>query len=348
MLIVPLFQASVAIAQPMDGADSLRLALPVTVEDQWAASLAPIPQATPYLVELAVPVAPSGTGDIDETESLYVDPANEATPPAPERAVQVRAVKSRHAPGDPLEGFNRASFAVSMAIDKAVLRPAAMGYRHVLPKPARDGLRNVLSNLGEPLVFLNDLLQLRPGRAIRTFGRFAINSTLGFAGLFDSAKRDPFHLPHHPNSLGDTLGYYGVGPGPYLYLPLLGPATLRDAVAGGAEGAVLPTLVSDPFSRDEYQITTIVISGLDQRAEADADLKAILVDAVDPYATLRSVYLQDRAGQIVALKGRSNADPSGPELDDPLEDPATKAPGAPELHDPLNDPAAAPQPIQPQ
>ena len=271
-------------------------------------------------------------------------------PPAAQVGTPAAVViaKKHHAPGDPLEGFNRANYKFSTGIDKAVLRPVALAYRHIVPRPARDGLRNFLSNIGEPFVFANDVLQLKIGRAIKTVGRFVINSTLGLAGLFDNAKRKPFHLPHHNNSLGDTLGFYGVGPGPYLYLPILGPTTLRDAVAGQLQGMALGVIVNTPLRRRDYQISTTIIGGLDQRAEADDDLRVITEDSVDPYAALRSVVLQDRAGEIAGLKSGNLDDPTkdplsipaDPILDDPLQDPAT--PAAPP--EPPTSPAPAPTP----
>lgn len=271
-------------------------------------------------------------------------------PPAAQVGTPAAVViaKKHHAPGDPLEGFNRANYKFSTGIDKAVLRPVALAYRHIVPRPARDGLRNFLSNIGEPFVFANDVLQLKIGRAIKTVGRFVINSTLGLAGLFDTAKRKPFHLPHHNNSLGDTLGFYGVGPGPYLYLPILGPTTLRDAVAGQLQGMALGVIVNTPLRRRDYQISTSIIGGLDQRAEADDDLRVITEDSVDPYAALRSVVLQDRAGEIAGLKSGNLDDPTkdplsipaDPILDDPLQDPAT--PAAPP--EPPTSPAPAPTP----
>ncbi len=277
-------------------------------------------------------------------------PAEQTPPPAPAAPIDVVA-KHHHAPGDPLEDFNRASYKFSMDVDKAVLRPVALGYRHVVPRPARDGVRNLLSNIGEPLVFVNDVLQLKIGRAVKTLGRFVINSTIGLAGLFDNAKRKPFNLPHHNNSLGDTLGFYGVGPGPYLYLPILGPTTLRDAVAGQLQGMLLPQISRTPFRLREYTISTAIVGGLDQRAEADDDLRVIIADSVDPYATLRSVVLQDRAGEIAGLKsgdldGSTEVPqtlPADPSLDDTqLTDPATAAPPATQP-----DPAPAPQPKTP-
>ena len=231
---------------------------------------------------------------------------------------------------DPLEGFNRISFDFSQFVDKILIRPAAMVYRHAVPKPARDGVHNALSNIDEPLVFLNDLLQLRPDRAIRTLGRFVLNSTLGIGGLFDVAKRKPFHLRHHDNSFGDTLGYYGVKAGPYVYVPILGPNTLRDLV-GSSEGLLPPMVVGKPFDRKDYQIATQALDGLDQRERNDDDLKAMLRDAIDPYATFRANFLQNRAGEIAALKARGAVPGAAPAANDLLADP---------LADPMADPAA--------
>ena len=280
------------------------------------------------------------------------DDMEEGAPPAPADAPVMTATVATpaHAKGDPLEHFNRKMFNAHQKFDHAVLRPAAMGYKHAVPKPVRSGIRNFLSNLTEPIVFINDLLQLKPGRAVKTFGRFVFNSTLGLGGVLDIAKLPGLKLPHHNNSFGDTLGYYGVGPGPYLFLPFVGPTDLRDFLAGQPETFVLPFTVGHPFDEAEYQIPKAVISGLDQRAEADQDLKALFSTAVDPYATLRSVYLQDRAGEIRALKGKSAikaASPLDTDLSDPLSNPLAD-PGAappksespaPELDDPLADPA---------
>lgn len=290
-----------------------------------------------------------------------------ATPPAKDVSVAPAVpAHARHAPGDPLEKFNRSMFRIHQKLDRAVLRPAAMGYAHAVPKPVRSGIRHFFSNLGEPVIFANFMLQLKPKSAVRTVVRFLINSTVGVGGLIDVARTKAVELPHQPNSFGDTLGYYGVKPGPYLFLPLVGPSDFRDFVGEQADGLALPMAVGKPFDRLEYQVPKAVVTGLDQRAEADADLHALLDDALDPYATLRSVYLQDRAGEIAALKGKAAdvsmpgdlEDPAAatarpltstaPELQDPLADPAEQAPSPPpktssppELQDPLADPAAA-------
>lgn len=240
-------------------------------------------------------------------------------------------------PGDPYEKFNRKMFRTHQRFDRGFLRPASKGYAKVVPKFMRSMLRNFFSNLGEPVVFLNYVLQLKPGKAAETVGRFAINSTLGFGGTVDIAKEPGVALPHRANGLGNTLGFYGVKSGPYLFLPFVGPTTLRDFLGGQADGLVLPLAVGNPFDRWEYQVPRAVLTGLDQRAEADADLNALFDGAVDPYATLRSVYLQDRAGEIAALKGRRGADTATPDLRDPAN---AEAPASSELSDPLADPAA--------
>lgn len=232
-------------------------------------------------------------------------------------------------------------FAIQQGLDHAIIRPAAMGYKHAVPRPVRSGLRNFFANLGEPVVFLNFVLQAKPLSAARTAVRFIINSTIGVGGLVDVARRKAFELPHKPNGFGDTLGFYGVKPGPYLFLPLIGPSDLRDLLGGQVDALVLPVAVGKPFDRLEYAIPKAVITGLDERAEVDGELHALLADALDPYATLRSVYLQDRAGEIAGLKGKV-ADASMPAEDDGRSDAAPPAAPAPELQDPLTDPAASP------
>jgi phospholipid-binding lipoprotein MlaA len=272
-----------------------------------------------------------------------VDPAS-----APDTATTTTAIVNAsavgHAPGDPLEGLNRHLFAGYLFADRTFIRPVAMAYRHVVPKPVRSGLRNFFRNLGEPLVFVNDLLQLKPGRAFKTFERFIINSSLGVGGLIDVAKSPNLGLPHHDNGFGNTLAYYGVGPGPYLFLPIIGPTTFRDLIAGQGDDFVLPLAIGNPFDRLEYQIPRGVLSGVDDRAESDADFKALLDSAVDPYATLRSVYLQNRAAEIQALHSRSAKGATADPLDDPLGDPAARQ--ASPLDDPLSDPAGS-QPATP-
>lgn len=257
----------------------------------------------------------------------------------------------QHAPGDPFERFNRKMFARQQTFDRVVFRPVAFGYKHAVPSPVRTALRHFFSNLGEPIVFLNYMLQLKPGKAIETVARFTINSTLGLAGTIDLAEGKAIRLPHRPNGMADTLGFYGVKPGPYIFLPFVGPTTLRDLFGNGADGAILAPTVGEPFDRLYYQLPHAVIPGLDQRVEADGDLQALMAGAVDPYATLRSVYLQDRAGEIRHLHGGKRGTIAPNDQGDPLTDPATAVPSdarTPELENPMADPATVtPTPVAP-
>ena len=262
-------------------------------------------------------------------------------------AEPVVTVKPERPKGDPLETFNRQMFARQQSFDKALFRPAAMGYKQVVPRPVRGGLRRFFSNLSEPIVFLNYVLQLKPGKAVETLVRFSVNSTLGFGGLVDIARLPGIGLPRRDNGFGNTLGFYGVGSGPYLFLPFVGPTSVRDLIGGQGDGLVLPLAVGKPFDRLEYQIPRGVVTGLDLRAESDAELRALFDGAVDPYATLRSAYQQSRQGEIDALRGGART-ASPRELKDDLADPAGSdasvgEPASKELADPLVDPATVPK-----
>ena len=309
--------------------------------------VAPAPVAGPApIVAPPPPVSdspPASASAAPEFADPLSDPAAAGSATAVEAPFRATAVDPNR--GDPLEGFNRAMFGLHQALDKSIYRPLAMGYQHVVPKPVRSGLRNFFGNLTEPVVFLNYLLQFKFGKAAETLARFTINSTLGVGGLFDIAKTKDFNLPHRNNSFGDTLAYYGVGPGPYLFLPLMGPTTLRDVLGGPLDGAVLPLAIGKPFSDWRYQLSNGAITGLDLRAESDPELRALFGGAVDPYATLRSVWLQNRAAEVAGLRHHQLEPQSPSELDDPLRDPGAPAASpsesrAPEFQDPLADPAA--------
>lgn len=294
--------------------------------DAAAAETAPAPD------EAATEVA----GDVT-TDAAAVDPLED------ELALQLKPAD------DPLEGFNRVSFAVSMAIDKVLLRPLALTYTKITPKPARDGLRNVLAHWGAPIILANDLLQLKPKRALRTLARFLVNTLLGIGGLFDVAKEKKFNLPHHGNRFSNTLAMYGVKAGPYIYLPILGPTTLRDQtdrLQNFIPGFDNPVFRSGRGSALQYLL------GLEDRSTTDQELKALLDDSVDPYATFRETWLQDRQGEVDRLKAPDGKEPGSVEanpLDDPLNDPASDpaADPAPSVEAPSVAPEAeaAPQPI---
>jgi phospholipid-binding lipoprotein MlaA len=187
-------------------------------------------------------------------------------------------------------------FGINQVLDRLIIRPAAIGYKRIMPRPIRKGLANAISNLGEPAVAVNDILQGHGTKAFKTLTRFVGDSTFGLAGLIDVAT--PAGLAHHANDFGLTLARWGVGPGPYLVAPVLGPTTLRDA-AGGVAGLALDPLVYARYPGAEaVGVTSVIAGGLQTRGDADRDLKALYASATDPYASIRSYYLQNREAQI--------------------------------------------------
>ena len=225
-------------------------------------------------------------------------------PPLDDDNVIVVTAPDRDSPIDPLADLNAEVFEIGQDFDRVLMKPVADVYQDVLPKPARSGLRNFLNNLGEPIVFLNYLLQLKPGKAFETLGRFAINSTIGIGGLIDVAKDEPFYLPHRRNGFANTLGFYGIDSGSYLYLPIVGATTVRDLVGDGLDLLLLPTAVGSPFNRVEYTAPAGVLRALDRRIELDDQITEIQEESNDPYVAQRDFYLNARQMEIDVLKGR--------------------------------------------
>lgn len=217
--------------------------------------------------------------------------------------------KSGPPPGDPLEQVNEVSFAAVQALDNAFIAPVAHAYETTVPSPARSGVRNFLANLHEPETSLNFLLQHRIGKALESLGRFAINSTIGVAGLFDMAKRHPFNLKPRYNGFANTLGFYGVKPGPFFYLPLIGATTVRDFIGYSVDKLILPTSVGKPFNQAAYNIPTGALSALDHRNVDDANIQKIRNGERNPYAAMREAYLSRRQAEIDALHSQPTAVP---------------------------------------
>jgi phospholipid-binding lipoprotein MlaA len=216
----------------------------------------------------------------------------------------VVTARRRHVAGDPFQSVNAESFAMTQKIDAAFVGPVAMAYKDAVPSVAREGIRNFLYNLREPVVFLNYMLQLHPGKAGETVLRFVVNSTAGVAGVIDIAKRRPFRLPRRPNGFADTLGYYGVKNGPFFFFPLIGPTTLRDFAGGMADRFVLPLSIGRPFNRLSYSLPAGILGAVDHRAEFDERLHALHDGAADPYGNTRRFYLERRQAEIDALHSR--------------------------------------------
>ncbi|GGJ37690.1 ABC transporter [Sphingopyxis bauzanensis] len=262
--------------------------------------------AQPYAGDVLPPKVVPTIGTAPSPAPVTPEPSSGEQPtPAPGSPNEIVVTARGDAPpGDPLQAVNIESYRAVQAIDQALVGPIAMGYQSIVPEPVRDGVGNALRNLTEPVNFLNYLLQFKIGKAAETLGRFAINSTFGVGGLFDVAKKKPFNLPYRRNGFANTLGFYGVEPGPFFYLPLFGATTLRDMAGNGLDMLVLPTAIGKPFNRTAYAAPTTVIRALNDRIERDAEIERLQQISLDPYVETRTLYLEMRQREIDALKGR--------------------------------------------
>lgn len=190
-------------------------------------------------------------------------------------------------PQDPLEKANRAVFTFNAAADTYVIRPIADGYTRVVPDFARTGIRNFLSNLFYPTVIINDVLQWKWTQAGLDTARFLTNTTAGLGGLLDVATEAG--LPAHDEDFGQTLGYWGLGQGWFIMIPLLGPSSNRDFVGLGVNAYTNPTVLMDAGPR--LAVTGMVT--VDTRA-ALLGTDRLVNQQFDPYTFLRSAYLDRR------------------------------------------------------
>ena len=175
---------------------------------------------------------------------------------------------------DSLEPFNRRMYAFNTQLDRKVVYPASRVYGAIVPKPIRKGISNFFGNFKEIPTFVNSLLQLRPKKAINALGRFTVNSTVGLLGITDPATK--MGMKKDYETMGDTLGYYGIGSGSYVVLPILGPSTVRDSVGmladtameSAVRGKVEEELFFDTgvFDKTVYGYTRPVVTGLNARS----------------------------------------------------------------------------------
>lgn len=190
----------------------------------------------------------------------------EPEPPAftPER-VGLTDTETPFLVNDPFEGMNRTMYRFNYHLDRWVMMPMVRTYRTIIPGFMRKGVFNFFNNFFEIRTFANQLLQFRPVRSLQTGGRFAVNSTIGIAGLFDVASH--WGMPYHREDFGQTLGVWGVGAGPYLVLPLLGPNSMRGTVGLGVDSAFMTWL--DPLNLDgsnsEWQYVYYPLYAIDSR-----------------------------------------------------------------------------------
>lgn len=197
-------------------------------------------------------------------------------------------------PQDPLESFNRGVYSFNDGVDRAVLKPVAQAYVAVTPSPVRTGVGNFFSNLGDIWTFANSLLQFKGQAAAETAMRFSVNSTLGLAGLLDIASEAG--IPKHREDFGQTLGHWGVQPGPYLVLPLLGPSTVRDTAAlpVDVQGNVVTQGVDHIPTRNSLTVLNLV----NTRAQLLDAGRLVDEAALDAYSFTRDAFLQRRQNQV--------------------------------------------------
>jgi phospholipid-binding lipoprotein MlaA len=198
--------------------------------------------------------------------------------------------------GDPWEGFNRSMFAFHEGVDEAVVEPIARGYRAVTPGFFRAGVRNVLRNLRGPVIFANDVLQGEIPRAGTTAGRFVINSTVGVAGIFDPATS--MGLERHDEDFGQTLAVWGVDEGPYIFVPLMGPTTVRDTFGRIIDTAFDPLSYAEFDEADEARAIRTALTALSAREQVIETIDDIRRDSLDPYVTIRTSYFLLRESAI--------------------------------------------------
>jgi phospholipid-binding lipoprotein MlaA len=206
-------------------------------------------------------------------------------------------------PPDPLEPANRAFFAFNRTVDRWFWTPLTDAYRFVTPEPARRGVRRALHNLNSPVFFVNDLLQLRFRDAGETLGSFALNSTLGILGFFEPSKEAGWQA--READFGQTLELTGVGSGPYVVVPILGPTTLRDGFGAAVDRFFQPLTYMLGLGT---QLLWGGGAGLSTREEASDQLKALEKSSVDFYSVMRSAYLQNREEEVAEARRRRHAD----------------------------------------
>jgi phospholipid-binding lipoprotein MlaA len=196
-------------------------------------------------------------------------------------------------PRDPLEPFNRGVYQLNDAVDRAVLKPVATAYRDVLPSPVRTGVNNFFSNLQDAWSAVNSALQLKGEAAANNLVRFGVNTFLGLGGVLDIASE--MRIERHTEDFGQTLGHWGVGAGPYLVLPLLGPSTVRDTAAlpVDAQGNLVSG-INDVATRN----SATALNLLDRRARLLDATRLLDQVALDPYTFTRDAHLQRRRNSV--------------------------------------------------
>ncbi|MFM0052569.1 MlaA family lipoprotein [Caballeronia grimmiae] len=212
--------------------------------------------------------------------------------------------------GDPFESYNRTMFTINDKVDQVALKPVAKAYVWAVPEPVRNSVTNFFSNIGDVYIAANNLLQLKIADGVSDIMRVAINTVFGVGGLFDVAT--VAKLPKHSGDFGLTLGHYGVPPGPYVVLPLLGPSTVRDTSGLVVDyfGNPLSYVSPDSVSWALYGVNLVNV-----RANLLGATDVLADAALDKYSFVRNAYLQRRQYLIGESRGADN-DTAPPDYDE--------------------------------
>jgi phospholipid-binding lipoprotein MlaA len=218
---------------------------------------------------------------------------------------------------DPLEGLNRATFGFNNFLDRILIEPVARGYHAIVPGPVRTGMRNFLRNLRSPVNAANQILQGDIEGGASDVARFAVNTTVGIAGLFDIADNMGLHYEYE--DFGQTLGTWGIGQGPYLVLPILGPSTVRDTVGLAVDTYADPLRIYLYNTDNEgWQYARVIMTAIDTREQLLDVIDDLRKNSFDYYAATRSTYAQHREALLRDQAGDAAAAPSVaiPDYDD--------------------------------
>ena len=196
-------------------------------------------------------------------------------------------------PRDPWESYNRSMTHFNNTVDGAILKPVATAYQQALPRPVRTGVGNFFGNLGDVWSFVNNVLQAKPEPALSSFWRVVVNTTIGLGGVLDPATE--MHLQRYRKDFGQTLGYWGMGPGPYLVLPILGSSSLRDTAALPVDWYGQPLTYMNDVG---WRYTLYGVQLVNTRAQLLGVTDILNAAALDPYTFQRDAYFQKRLNDI--------------------------------------------------
>ncbi|MDR0479952.1 MAG: VacJ family lipoprotein [Burkholderiaceae bacterium] len=199
-------------------------------------------------------------------------------------------------PRDPWESYNRSMTQINDKVYQHVLNPVATAYTKVVPSPVRTGVTNFFGNLSDAWSFINNLLQANPEGALYSFWRVAVNTTFGLGGLLDPATE--MKLYRHRKDFGTTLGRWGMPPGPYLVLPVLGPSSLRDTTAMAADIWANPAATNRVIHNVQVRNSVIVLGEINTSAQLLGAANLLNQAALDPYSFTRDAWLQKRRNDI--------------------------------------------------